>query len=214
MNTPLTDNLTSAITAAAAAEQAWLDDETDASDGCSVAHGTGCQHPTVLTMRAADAAVDAARQALRDSDEPRAWGLTEDDEHLYDIVMAPSAEAALAIARANVAEGAYERDSTLWIAVKVTCEATGEEDSDIVQLNPRAPRAPSCEPGHKHSWRADKGGLDENPGVFGHGGGALIYKVCSRCGVRKCINTWAQCFVTGEQGFTAVTYSDPCDDDE
>lgn len=214
MNTPLTDNLASAIAAAAAAEQAWLDDETDASDGCSVAHGTACQHPTVLTMRAADAAVDAARQALRDSDEPRAWGLTEDDQHLYDTVMAPSAEAALAIARANVSEGNYDFHSTLWVDVRVTCEATEEEATDTVQLQQQ--RAPFCKPRHKHSWSPDKekGGLDENPGVFGHGGGVLIYEVCSHCGMRKCTDTWAQRPDTGEEGFTTVTYLDPCDDDD
>lgn len=45
-----------------------------------------------------------------------------------------------------------------------------------------------------HDWHADisvVGGISENPGVWGHGGGVIMHEHCARCGVRRTIDTWA-----------------------
>lgn len=55
-------------------------------------------------------------------------------------------------------------------------------------------------------WRPDPdaGGLEENPGVFGHGGGVLIYEVSDSLGLRRITDTWAD---DGHGGVrTAVHY--------
>lgn len=77
------------------------------------------------------------------------------------------------------------------------------------------PREPDCEDGHKHDWRAPYsvlGGIKENPGVWGHGGGVIVRLVCAHCGAYKEIDTWAQDISTGEQGLRSVRY-EPANDD-
>lgn len=50
----------------------------------------------------------------------------------------------------------------------------------------------------------DAGGLPENPGVFGHGGGVIIYEVSKSLGLRRITDTWAD---DGHGGVrTAITY--------
>ena len=51
------------------------------------------------------------------------------------------------------------------------------------------------------------GGLEENPGVWGNGGGVIIHEVCQTCGVHRHTNTWAQNPVNGKQGLESVSYS-------
>jgi hypothetical protein len=58
---------------------------------------------------------------------------------------------------------------------------------------PIDPPEPECEYKSGHRWEAPHevvGGLKENPGVFGHGGGEIIYRVCSRCGMYRIVDTW------------------------
>lgn len=45
---------------------------------------------------------------------------------------------------------------------------------------------------HKHEWQSPQwlGGVKENPGVWGHGGGVIVHEVCE-CGARKITDTWA-----------------------
>ena len=53
-----------------------------------------------------------------------------------------------------------------------------------------------------HAWRSPHalvGGLKENPGVFGSGGGVTIHEVCVRCGLHRHTDTWDQSWTgTGE----------------
>lgn len=68
---------------------------------------------------------------------------------------------------------------------------------------------PDCEDGKEHDWQSPHelvGGIEENPGVWGHGGGAIIEECCMNCGCRKLTDTWAQDPQTGEQGLTQVSY--------
>lgn len=161
-----------------------------------------------LTARvdAAKSAVVDARSELSGSDEPREWTLTE-EAHDYDTITASSVEDALREARSNVDRSNYDgAEGTIWIDVRVHCELTGEELSGTVQLDEDEP---DCEDGEEHDWQSPHsivGGIEENPGVWGNGGGVMIHKVCMRCGCGRKTDTWAQRQDTGEQGFESVSY--------
>jgi len=77
------------------------------------------------------------------------------------------------------------------------------------------PEEPSCRAGHDHEWCSPYevlGGLRENPGCWGHGGGVIVREVCRHCGVYRVTDTWAQDPDTGEQGLTGVSYEEADDD--
>jgi hypothetical protein len=62
---------------------------------------------------------------------------------------------------------------------------------------------------HDHDWQSPHalvGGLKENPGVRGHGGGVVIHEVCVHCGTLRVTDTWAQNPSTGEEGLESVRY--------
>ncbi len=160
-------------------------------------------------LDAADTILDAAREALVGSNCPRDWELREGG-YLYDTVTASSPEEALEIARSNVDRGNYsESEGTLWIDVRVDCDETGEDASSTVTLDEREPDCESDE--GAHDWQSPYallGGLEENPGVWGNGGGVIIKEVCVRCGCQRTTDTWAQNPETGEQGLTSVSYEE------
>lgn len=196
---PLQAVLESAIAAHADAETAYNECE------CDMPAGEHCVH--YHAMRAADAAFDAARDALRDSDEPRDWILCEEG-YDYETVESPSAEEALEEARSNVDRSNYpDLEGTIWIDVSVRCKETGEEDSDTVACEAEEPECTSD--ATEHNWQSPHdivGGIEENPGVWGHGGGVIILEVCIQCGCERTTDTWAQNPETGEQGLTSVSY--------
>lgn len=76
------------------------------------------------------------------------------------------------------------------------------------------PEEPECADGHEHSWAAPftlLGGLEENPGVWGHGGGVIIRRVCRHCGTYKVTDTWATNPSDGTP-MESVSYEDADDD--
>ena len=151
-------------------------------------------------------AIEAARKALADSDEPREWILREDGEG-YDTITACNAKEALEEARDNVDRSNYaDCKGALWIDVDVRCAETGEEAQAEVVLDEEEP---DCEDGGEHDWQSPYsivGGIKENPGVWGKGGGTLSKEVCMRCGCGRHTDTWAQRPDNGVQGYTVVTY--------
>lgn len=78
------------------------------------------------------------------------------------------------------------------------------------------PTAPDCTDGREHDWIATvehEGGLAENPGVQGHGGGVIIHDHCKHCGVQRTQDTWAQNPSTGAiMDCTVVSYAEAPDD--
>lgn len=162
----------------------------------------------VLVTKTLPGAVQKAREALAGSNEPREWVLREEG-YDYDTVTACSAEEALEQARANVDRSNYSAvdcSGTLWIEIHVRCEATGEEAWDTVECDPEEP---DCEDGYEHDWCSPHevvGGLRDNPGVWGKGGGVVIHEVCRHCGCLRTTDTWAQNPHTGEQGLRSVEY--------
>lgn len=68
---------------------------------------------------------------------------------------------------------------------------------------------PDCDVEGGHDWQSPHqvvGGIKENPGVSVHGGGVIITEVCSRCGIYRITDTWAQNPSTGEQGLESVEF--------
>lgn len=105
-------------------------------------------------------------------------------------------------------------ESTIWVSVhthKKGWDLAGDEirfDSGrfTIQLDPHEP---SCVDGETHDWHSPLallGGLKENPGVYGHGGGVICTQVCAHCGTYVTSDSWAQNPETGEQGLHSVSY--------
>jgi hypothetical protein len=108
-----------------------------------------------------------------------------------------------------------EITETIWITV--TAWQWGiDEDGDRCYINRSShkvtldPPEPDCIEGHEHDWQSPFaliGGIEENPGVWGHGAGVTISSVCIHCGCGKLTDTWAQDLTDGEQGLESVSYT-------
>lgn len=98
-----------------------------------------------------------------------------------------------------------DEGGTVWYTI-TAYDRDGERTERKVAFDPPEP---PCEGDHAHEWTSPHdlvGGLTENPGVFGHGGGAIITEVCAHCGLRRITDTWATDPTDGEQGLTSVEY--------
>ncbi len=154
--------------------------------------------------------IDDARAALAEADEPRPWSLREEGCEFR--VFVGTRDEAIA-----EAEGCTDGDygavtSTIWTDIHAVCKESDEHESVTVEIEPDEPR---CENGHAHDWQSPHevlGGLKENPGVQGHGGGVIITEVCAHCGTYRVTDTWAQRPDTGEQGLTSVAYREADDE--
>ena len=107
--------------------------------------------------------------------------------------------------------GDWEPEASTWWC-HVTCtpldddgEPIEDEEEDIAVA--MDPEEPDCDEHGEHDWCSPEwlGGCDSNPGVWGHGGGVKITEVCSKCGLYRVIDTWAQDRATGER-FESVEY--------
>ena len=81
-----------------------------------------------------------------------------------------------------------------------------DESTHTITLDPPEP---DCTHADGHLWECPHalvGGIAENPGVWGHGGGVTIQAVCMRCGCGRFTDSWAQNMETGEQGLDSVRY--------
>lgn len=108
-----------------------------------------------------------------------------------------------------------EIDGTEWISVHVWrrgIDGSGDEvrvDEATHKIAIQQPE-PECTES-EHDWRSPHdivGGLSENPGVWGSGGGVKITEVCMHCGCARHTDTWAQDPNDGEQGLTSVSYEE------
>jgi len=116
------------------------------------------------------------------------------------------ADTAQEAAQEYVDGGDWNAESTVWVHVTCTDES-GEEEEITIEVNPDEP---SCEGGESHDWQSPSllGGLDENPGVVGHGGGVIRTEICAHCGTYRVSDSWAQDPDGGEQGLDSVEYRD------
>lgn len=112
-------------------------------------------------------------------------------------------------AREWAADGSYDLDEgTIWVDVGILSEGESIE-TVTAQLDPPEPKCPGHE---EHAWQSPHaivGGIKENPGVWGHGGGVIMHACCMHCGARRVTDTWAQRRDTGEQGLESVRYDGP-----
>lgn len=109
-------------------------------------------------------------------------------------------------------------DGTYWVRVTAWQQCWSvTEDGEVItgRYGERTytiaiePGEPECIDGHDHDWKSPHdivGGIESNPGVWGHAGGVLITEVCMHCGCGHHIDTWAQDPETGEQGLRSVRY--------
>lgn len=107
-----------------------------------------------------------------------------------------------------------EGDETYWVKAEAYREGI-DEDGRVTKVEfiehkfPVHPKEPRCVDAKDHEWESPHdllGGLEDNPGVFGKGGGVIIERVCVRCGCSKVEDTWAQDRETGEQGLYSISY--------
>lgn len=153
------------------------------------------------------------------ADRAKADFLASGEDHLYEAwddggatleISASSMEEAVEEAESWCRGGDWLEggdDDTYYITVRVRDLATDDEDEVTVTIEPEEPE---CEDGEDHDWQSPielVGGVKENPGVWGHGGGVRIYEVCMRCGCGRLTDTWAQNPSNGEQGLTSVKYT-------
>jgi len=123
-----------------------------------------------------------------------------------------------------------DEPSTSWVDVwawrvgLVLVPVEGDEDKrdvDTVEIDRERytiktdPDEPECADGCEHDWRSPLsvvGGIAENPGVWGHGGGVVMTEVCRHCGCYRVTDTWAQRMDTGEQGLRSTKYREADDE--
>lgn len=131
--------------------------------------------------------------------------------HYFASVKAASAAAALDNVNPEWSDYAgQDPDDTTRTTVYTAITARNIDDEDDTETRTFAlpPDEPPCT-ADAHEWSDDHdlvGGLPENPGVWGHGGGVRIHTACVHCGCGKIVDTWASHPLTGEQGLTATTY--------
>ena len=121
------------------------------------------------------------------------------------------------------AETGYEStEETVWVDYALyACHCplpNGECIHDVEQAEKVAwgtrtcdPPEPECVHADGHEWTSHvelEGGVKENPGCQGHGGGVVIREHCARqgCAVTRETDSWAQRRDTGEQGLHSVGY--------
>lgn len=117
-----------------------------------------------------------------------------------------------------------QEEETYWVTVHVWRVGLElDEDGQLVMCDSgrvdvrvtREPLEPPCvDDDHEHEWQSPfelVGGIKENPGCWGHGGGVIIREVCRHCGRYRITDTWATDPATGRQGLRSTRY-EPADE--
>lgn len=174
-------------------------------------------------LLSASAAETIARALFNDSEDDAALALLV--EYGESVIMADDGNAEVEMTAKTLREAAQEYvddgdwgDSvtkTDWITVRAWRRWTlgdlvhnDDDESFDIELEPEPP---GCSEQEGHDWcspHAVVGGLRENPGVQGHGGGVICHEVCRHCGVLKITDTWAQNPSNGAQGLTSIEYKE------
>lgn len=132
-----------------------------------------------------------------------------DEAGTEKVISAASMDDAEVQAKEWVRDGDYGQiEKTIWIDAEIFTNDDSERSFVTVAIDPVVP---PCKSGETHNWQSPYrlvGGLRENPGVFGNGGGVIITEACVVCGCRRTTDTWAQNPTTGKQGLTSVEYAE------
>jgi hypothetical protein len=197
-----TEELLAAIAAAKAAEAAY--DGYESPDAETEAEMCATMDRLREVQRAAEAEVQRLRLVLIATNEPREWSFSDRETADFDRQTLAPGDVVEALESA-IHGGDYGQDEhTVWIHARAYCELTDETIETTVSMGADEPACPEGE----HDWQSPQflGGLQENPGVFGHGGGVIITECCMHCGCKRVTDTWAQDMSTGEQGLTSIAY--------
>lgn len=136
----------------------------------------------------------------------------------------PEAESGDEAAQEYVDSGEWgEIEETHWFTVHSWRVGYMLDDGDVVKVSIDRdrhhitvnPNEPDCDGEHDHNWLSPYsllGGLEENPGVWGHGGGVITKEACGHCGKYKVTDTWATNPENGEQGLHSVAYENADED--
>jgi len=148
-----------------------------------------------------DGVAEALRQAVEDVD-PGAY--TRDETMWVDVTVIEVAPPC----PDHGPEKVETRWTEAWCLVD-DCDWTADLASASATVTIDPPEPPCTTTGRTgHDWQAPHalvGGLEQNPGVWGNGGGVIVHEICD-CGVRRIRDTWATRRDTGEQGLDSVRY--------
>lgn len=167
-----------------------------------------------------EAAADIAKILVEGSEEDQALIVLQTHGELTYIADDGNAEVDYALvnslkeAAQNYAEDSDYGDikSTIWCTVYAwkrwtLGDVTLDEERAEFQIA-IDPEEPECSES-THEWVTPfsvLGGVKENPGVQGHGGGVIYKEICKHCGYLKVTDTWAQNPENGQQGLTSIRY--------
>lgn len=194
-------------------DDATDDDRLDAASTLIRAGWALDRAAAVLGLYATDAHVHAGTAWVSDD----YVGETDDISEDADDLQAWADEHAQHCAEIAVGSGGTSDQPIIW-RYSAEIEAV-DADGDRVTVTghgeaveePPAAKCVEADDG-EHEWCspfAVVGGIKENPGVQGHGGGVIITEVCRHCGTYRTTDTWA----TGHDGrpTTTVTYREADD---
>lgn len=159
-------------------------------------------------------------QDTKEREKIRNWLITDDPSIGWDDADEFAGTEAEAVARAERLAAQWyggDRESTQFVHVWLADADSDERDSDgdpvaeehVITVDPIEPPCPEAD---EHDWSNDwalVGGIEENSGVWGKGGGVLIHERCRHCRMWRIKDTWAQDRLTGEQGLTSISYEAP-----
>lgn len=167
-------------------------------------------------FKAAEVALAEAKQALLESDEEIEFTARDVESGVTHVFMAATCEEARVKAQRWAEGGDYDlTKGHVYVDLRLAMETddgyeSGRGSDDEEQLTAIiASKEPSCSHDDGHDWQSPfeiVGGIKENPGVWGKGGGVIISECCMRCGCKRTTDTWAQRSDTGEQGLNEVSY--------
>lgn len=136
-----------------------------------------------------------------------------EDGFPYKIVRAKDLAEALEIAKSNFDRSNYVPENELAsfrVEVEVyqldsSGDRVGESISEKFVCHPDEPECSEA----SHKWESPYelvGGIKDNPGVWGKGGGVIVKEVCSHCSLMRVTDTWTTDYSTGEI-YTSISYS-------
>lgn len=141
-----------------------------------------------------DEVADRLAQEVIDREIDREWAVRADDGGGYDTHVTACTRADAVAAACDdyrYCDGYDTTTGPVHLHLEVSCYATGEEECGDVTI---PMDEPECVGGRGHDWASPYdivGGIKENPGVWGHGGGVICREVCLRCGCGRTTDTWA-----------------------
>lgn len=182
---------------------------TERYESARVAYNADVNNDVLLDeLNFAEKALDKAEDDLAESDEEREYTFTDGNGGEDTFVCSPSEVKEAWDEWINEFPWC-ESSETVWVHGRATDEF-GKDHFFMATVEPEEPDCSSDE----HMWDTPYyilGGLKENPGIQGHGGGATGTEICRHCGTYKIWDSWAQDPETGKQGLHSIEYRGPDD---